>query len=352
MKKLVVFVSILLILFGFFLYLYFHAQDYSLEYKVNEVDVKESYHKEKGYYQFVLSYKEETFSIIAFAKYKTARNLISQIEVEEEDDLLCLVPTSSKVDVYPVCKKENQYVSYYGMQDSGEVFKYEGFGGYNLNGKTYLLWNYHSFVSINDKTKEKIVLFDKDVYNLSHVLCYENYLIVPNYDSDYSYDKLMVIDTKKNKAKEIKLRYSVSFDSYFLGGTKNLVYLYDKKQEQEYYVNIEKRKIYKTSNKILVNGNWEKVSDYKLKEGLVEFSNTRVIDYQIIDDQLYSTIDGEYKTKITDIAVKQIVKKDGLGVYFIHKDTLYFYHPSRGIEKVLSYSEWEFNYNNMIFVFD
>lgn len=352
MKKLVIFVSALLLLFVFFLYLYFHAHDYSLEYKVNDVDIKEIYYKEKGYYQFILSYKEETFSIISFAKYKTARNLISQIEIEEADDLLCLVPASDKVDVYPVCKKENQYVSYYGIQNTDEVFKYEGFGGYNLNAKTYLLWNYNSFVFINDETKEKIRLFDKDVYSLSHVLCHDKYLIVPDYDSNYSFEKLILIDTEKNKTKEIKLRYSVSFDSYFLGSTKNLVYLYDKKQEQEYYVNIKKGNIYKTSNKILVDGNWEQVSDYKLKEGMVEFSDTLVLDYQIIDDQLYSTIDGEYKTMITDMLVKQIVKVDGLGVYFISKDTLYFYHPSRGIEKVMSYSEWEFNYNNMVFVFD
>lgn len=351
MKKLVVFISSIIIIFGLFLYFYFHSYSYTLEYVVDDVDVKEIYNKEKGYYQFVFTYEGNDYSIITMESYTTKRNFIDEIKLEENEDYLCLVPSSSKLDVYPVCKNNEGLVSYPFLNKEEESFKYEGFQVNSLNDSTYLLWDYKGFVLLNDKSQERIQLFDKDVYNLKYVMSFKQYLLIADYDEDYSFQKMYLIDTKKGKTKTINLRYDLSFDGYFLGFKKDLVYLYDKKQGQEYYINIKKGKIYRTNNKIFVDGKWENVSDYKLKEELVTFKDSFVVNYYIKDNQLYSEIDGSYQTKIFE-DVKEIVKVDNLSVYFIHKDSLYYYHPTVGIKKIMSYSEWEFNYHNMVYIFD
>lgn len=355
MKKLVLTISSLVIIFALFLFFYFRPHNYDLEYTVNDVKVKEIYNNDKKYYQFILNYNDMKYSIISKDKYSNKRNLITDIKVSEEDEITCLRPESNIVSLYSVCSKDRELISF-NYNDNivkEKQDEYENIKIYDLETKKYLIWNYKDFILLSNDKKDKIKLFDKDVYNINLVTTYNNYLIIPDYNSSYSFDKLYLIDVNKNKTNEIKLRYSVYFDSYFLGSKKNLIYLYDKKEEQEYYINIKKEKIYKTSNKVLVNNEWEKVSSYKLKEEKVSFTEDNVYNYKVINNKLYSYIlDEEYLTKVSDMDIKTVVKTNGYDVYFICDNTLYKYNPYDGIKALLSNSEWDFNYTNMVFIFD
>ena len=75
------------------------------------------------------------------------------------------------------------------------------------------------------------------------------------------------------------------------------------------------------------------------------------MDYELKDNNLDVLI-GNTKIKITNEKVSTIVKENDYEVYYIVKDSLYYFNLFTGSEKLMSYREWEFNYHNMIYIFD
>ena len=195
-------------------------------------------------------------------------------------------------------------------------------------------------------------MFSKDIYNLNLIYQYDNYLLIPDYEQDYIFDKIYVINTEKAQKSTINLRFETYFDSYFLGNYKNDVYLYDLKNNQEYYIDIKKGKIYKTENKILVNNEWQKISSQTFQKEKPTFTKDKAITYIINNNKLYEKIyNSNNLYLVSNREVKQIVKVDNLDVYYISSDTLYKYNPIDGEKALLRYSEWNFNYKNMVFIF-
>ena len=218
-----------------------------------------------------------------------------------------------------------------------------------LNNNIFLLWDYKEFVYLNKDKYTTIKLFNKDVYNLNLIYQTNKYLLVPNYNENYQFTKLNIINAETTKVKEVKLRYELYFDSYFLGDYKNKVYLYDSKNELEYYMDLKKNDIYKTTYKINNNGKWENTSNQKLKNNKMSFVKDKIINYVLDNNKLYVELTNNYL--VTNKKVDKIIKIDELNVFYISKDTLYQFNPYDGEIPLLKYSEWEFNNNNMIFIF-
>ena len=69
------------------------------------------------------------------------------------------------------------------------------------------------------------------------------------------------------------------------------------------------------------------------------------------NNTLYMYIDN-YKLQISKRNISKIVKYNNLDVYYLSKDILYYYNPFIGEMPLLRYSEWQFNNQNMVFIFD
>lgn len=351
MKKLVVIISSLIFIFILFLFFYFKKNTYTLEYKINDIFVKESFNKDKEYYLFELNYNGEVYAFLTFDKYTSKRKLIDDIKVNKEDDITCLEISAHKIKAYSVCKDSTGLINTKISRNENSN-TYANYTLNDLNNKTYLLWNYHNFIYLSPKTQKEIKLFAKDEYTLNLVTTYQKYLVVANIESGYTFNKLYLINKDNGKVEEIKLRYDLYYnDTYFLGTYKNKLYLYDKKQEQEYYINMNKKKIYKTNNKTLVDNKWEDISTYKLKNNQGVFQYSNVYNYEVINNNLYAKF-LDYQVKISDLKVKNIIKTNNLDVYFLSDNILYFYNPYEGLKVLISYPEWDFNYQNMIYIFD
>ncbi len=344
-KKLRILIILLILVFTIFLYFLNYRHSYTLEYKVNSVNIVEKYHKKSKYYSFTVTYDNKTYDLISFDKYINKRKLISDITITKKEDT-CLSFTS-KVSLYDVCSGDNGY--YYPYKESvlSEKASYKNIKIDALNNKTYLLWNYSEFTFLNKEKNTSIKLFDKDVYTLNLVYQTDKYLLVPNYDESYKFTKMYFINKDSGKVKSFDLRYEVYFDSYFLGSYKDKVYLYDRKSEIEYYFDLKKEDIYKTSYGIYNDGKWESVSNQKLKNGNIVFTSNKVFTYELDGSKLYDS----NKYLVTNREVSKIVKTDNLDVYYISGDTLYYFNPLKGEVPLLKYSEWEFNSANMIFIF-
>lgn len=343
-RKLVIFILILAIVFIIFVYFLKRRHDYTLKYEVSEIFVEEKYHKEESYYSFHITYNDSVYEVISFSKYQSKRKLISDIEINGD----CLSFVSS-IELYDVCKNENGYYYKEGNNSFEEKSSYKNVSIANLFDYTFYLWDYHEFIYLNKDTKKTINLFSKDIYNLNLIYQTDDTLVVPNYNETYEFSKVYLLKVS-GKVKDFSLRYKVYFDSYFLGDTENLVYLYDKKNEEEYYLDLKKEDIYKTSYKILNNDKWEKVTNQSLKNKNMSFKKDKIFNYELIDNKLYGMYDTKYL--VTNKDVSKIIKVNNLDVFYIAKDTLYYFNPLKGEVPLLKYSEWEFNNNNMVFIFN
>lgn len=347
-KKLITLIFILIILFIIFIYFLTAKHNYTLEYKINDAIIKETYKKDDKIYVFNINIDNKDYEVISFDKYTNQRKLIQDIKVTKEDNNTCISFISDYITLYDVCSNDFEY--YYPSNEISFNSKktYKNIIINDLNNQTFLLWNYHEFIYLNNDKQTTLKLFNKDIYNLDLIYQTKEYLLVPDYNKDYKFDKIYVINSKNNKVSEIKLRFELYFDSYFLGEHKNKVYIYDRKTEIEYYIDLKKKDIYKTSYKLLINNNFEKTTNQKLKNNKLTFTTKEQYNYYLKDNKLYGKYTKDY---LIDTNVTKIVKSTNLDIYYISKDTLYYFNPTKGKKALLKYSEWEFNQNNMINIF-
>ena len=117
-----------------------------------------------------------------------------------------------------------------------------------------------------------------------------------------------------------------------------------------YEFNAKNGKIEKISSKILKNGEWEKVNLKKLVNKKQEFSYKTNFNYELIDSSIFLNYNNkDIKTKIAN-EVTHIVRIKDKDIYYLKKDALYHFNPDLGEEILLNYFEWNFNYENMIYI--
>ena len=66
-------------------------------------------------------------------------------------------------------------------------------------------------------------------------------------------------------------------------------------------------------------------------------------------DKIGEEIEKTKKTDMLLIQAKCQVIKDEY-IFYLKKDTLYVFNPLEGTKRLLDYFEWNFNYENMIYV--
>lgn len=354
MKKHVVLVIILILLFVIFIYFYLRTVSYELSYTVDELKIIEKYNKNLGAYYFAVNYNDKIYELISFDQYTNKRKLIENVNISQSDNETCLSFDTKEIKLYSICSDNDSYyvANLTNQAEFNKVDSYENINIGNLDNKTYLLWNYHDFIYLNNGTKEKLTLFSKDIYNLSLIYTFDEYLLVPDYEQSYLFDKIYVINTKQARIKEINLRFDVYFNSYFLGHDKNKVYIYDLRENQEFYIDLKKEEIYTTESQVLINNKWKSVSNQAFQNERPTFSEEEALEVFLENNSLYMKIpNGNTKLLLTKREVSELVKVDGLNIYYISGETMYKYNLFKGEEAILQYSEWNFNYQNMVFIF-
>ena len=363
MKKIYLLITIILLTFICFLIVLFKPRNYLIEYKINDLIVKENYNKKEGYYIYI-NYKDTNYPIYINQEYNRKRKLVQNIILNELDKEICLNVTITN-NVYNICSEDNIIKSLDAMSDDyklkfninketlKEIDTYKNIKIYN-NNLNYFIWNYKGFYQINTKYNN-LDLFKKDNYQNSLTYQTEDYLLFPNYDSDYYFTKFYIYDIKKDNLKEFNFDFEISYDSYYLGHISNEVYLIDKKNQVEYLINLKKNLIdiiSKDNTAKYYNGSkFEDTSLTKLINNEIVFSNNSIYKYNINDDKLYLNI-KDFQMLITNKKVKKIVHINNDTVYYLSNDELYSYKYLDNNRLLLKHNEWLFNYNNHIFIFN
>ncbi len=348
-------------LISLFIYIKTSPKDYEINYNINQFKIKEIYDKENSTYQFNIEYQNKTYPYLITNKYSEKRELINNIEIiTNEGNEICLLPESDIISFYPICISNNELVSYNLITNKSDTYKYQKVSFLNkdyaklninfLNNASFLLYNYKGFYFINSETTKDIELFTKDIYSVSLIYQYDSYILIPDYNEDYYFNKLYLINMANGQVEDINLESEISFTSRFLGDYKNDVYIIDEKEEKEYKINIKRKKVIETEFLIFENGKLEKKSFNEIKNNNLEFEKDTFSSYTLIENKLYQIIENE-KILISNFEIDKIIKTHENEVYYLVDDNLYLYNNLYGEVLIINNFEWNFNNANMIYLF-
>lgn len=355
---LIIILLILLIIF------FFIPKNYTKKYKRDNYQIVESYNRKTKRYSLNISKDDKVYEYNFDNKY-IGKKLIKSIETKESDNTSCIINHLKNKDNKVLCISDGNNIDYRLVNNidlseykNNREVKYNKVGNintYDLLNRNYLIWNYNSFKYIDSNNNGDIKLFNNDYYNISLATIINDYLVIPNYDLQYNYKELIVINLKTKSKESWKLNYDVSFESYVLGTYKDSIYLVDKKNKIEYELNIKKRTMDIIGNenrdgKILVNNKFEKISMLKLINNIMSFTYDDDQEYVLEGTKLLLKTKNT-KVLVSNLAISKIVYKTNNYVYYLVRDTLYYYDQVNGEVKVMSNFEWNFNNDNVIYIY-
>lgn len=344
------------------------SHSYSVEYNIDDYGISENYDRTEKLFYYEITYNNIDYNFIYNSKYIKERKLIKNINKYEKDDYTCLLIESDYINSKPLCSNKEEIIDYhlvpeeikenfndYHESSIEEETTYENYKIYNKDNRV-LIWSYKGFNYINKDNIEFIKLFDKDIYDIPHATKINNYLVIPNYEQEYNFNEVYIIDLDTIEVDKWKLDYDISYDSYILGTNDKSIFIIDNKTKREYELVPHKKKmrIVATSNKqgvVYNNGNLEKISMKKLISSNYTFTIKNNYKYTIKDNTLYlSYLDKDIKTKISNQKISSIILIEEDTVYYLVNNTLYKYNIEYGETKLINYSEWEYNNKNLIFI--
>ncbi|MDD2409285.1 MAG: hypothetical protein PHD03_00985 [Bacilli bacterium] len=359
MKKLYIFITIIITSFLCFLFILYTPKNYTINYKIKEYNIKESYVNDKELYKIIINYNNKIFPFLVDVDYNNNRKIIKNIYVKKNKNNICLLININNKK-YQACYKKDTLVDYrlLSLKNNNEeiIDEYNSIKIYNYNNLEFYIWNYKGYYFISKDKKQSIKILEKDEYDNLLSYQFENYLITPNYDENYYFLELLIINNKDSEINCFKLNNEISYSSLFLGDFKNDIYLLDKKNILEYKINIKKNtvKIIGSKDKdglIYNNGKNKNVALKKIINNKLKFTKKVKYNYKIIKNKLYFAVDN-YNILISNNDIKEIVKINDDKIYYLSENSLYVYSPNNGEIKLLENKEWNFNYKNKIFIFN
>lgn len=371
-KKSAIIVLVLLILIIvsliFMLISLFKTKSYSLEYNIDNYAISENYNNEGNYYYYEISNNDLKYNFLYKSSYYKEKKLIKEIKEYKDEDYLCLIVRSNYIKSYPLCSYNDSYIDYHLVSEKlqekiSDYYtksktiekKYENYNIFNQD-EQLLVWSYKGFNYLNKDNVEFIKIFNKDIYEIPLATKINNYILIPDYEQEYSFNKVYLLNLETIKVEEWNLKYEISFDSYILGTNDKSIYLIDKKNKKEYELVPHKKKmriVAKSNNQATIyeKGQVSKVSLTKLINKEQTFTYKENYKYQLINNQLYlSYLDSSNIIKVSNQKIDTIISTNEDNVYYLIDDTLYKYNLKYGEVKIIQYSEWKFNYKNLIFI--
>ncbi len=336
-KKLISFILVLISLFIIFIYFYNKENNYVAEYWLEDFYILESYNKDNKLYTFNINDDQYEFKISG--EYTNKRELVDSIkEYNNQEGYSCL-ELKGKLEFYNICYNEdNEYIFDNNVIIDKKIEEYNNIDIYNTIDKTFLIWNYNKFSYINEKF-QTIELFEKDVYNPSKFIVLDKYLFIPDYENNYSFNKYYLIDFKTGDIEEKTLKTDINLDIEYTNYDNETLSIYDDKINKEYDLDINKNTL-KTKNNV----------EYSSKD-LEEISFNEYNYFYLDNNKLIYEID-ELNILITILDVDKIIYQNKTEVIFLVDSKLYYFDIyTSEIILLLENKEWEFNNNNLIYIY-
>ena len=360
------FIVLILIILIVFIMSLFKNKSYSIEYNLGDYKINENYDHNKQLYYYEIKYQDNIYNFVQPSKYLKSKKLIDEVNYNGTEEDSCITVNSSYFKTTPLCVSKSQNIDSHLVSDElkeelkieDKEYNEEKIDNYTIYSEpNFLVWSYKGFNSIRGNKIKFIKLFNHDVYNLPLATKINNYLVIPDYEQEYSFNKVYIINLENDELDEWKLEYSISFESTILGVNDRSIFWMDIKNKKEYELVPHKKRmrIVAKNNQdgtIYKHGEITKEPISKIILNNITFEPDYIYNYKIKDDKLYLSYlnHNHITTLVSENKIKSIIYIEKDNVYYLVDDTLYKYSPQQGETKLIKYSEWEFNYENLIFI--
>lgn len=365
--------------------LVFESINYKLDIDGSKIKIKETY--DKNYYIEIKTNKY-IYPIRIYESLNNKRKIIKKVYFYKDKNIECILPViNDNIYIDMMCYKDEILYDYHNIigdnpkldeyVSSIELYNIDNYKNEFSNIKTIQTIKYNIYNNFKNTVvlttykgliinTEEINLFNNDVYNNQISAFINNYYIVANYDSKYSFDYFYIVDLDTKDIFKLKSKEAISYDSYIQGIVDNKIYLYDKDNEIQYEIDVEKKSINVISDnnyiKYYSNKKWEKMNKAKAnKEIYFNYqaldNNFTSYDYVKETDNYYYLFKKEgisyriyrvdrnniniYKF-ILDVPVTNLYFNNDY-LYYVYKNKLFYYSDSTGLKTILENSELEFN---------
>jgi len=364
----------------------FDSINYKLNIDGNKIKIKEIANEDNYYIE--IKSNDAVYPFRIYNDLNNKRKVIKDIYLYKDKNIECILPViNNNLYADMMCYNEGILYDYHTIIGDNEsldkyvnsikLYNVNDYKNNELDKKTIGTVKYNIFNNIKNKVAittykgliindKEINLFKKDVYDNKLSTFINNYYIIADYEKKYTFNYFYVVNLDTKKIKKIESKEDISYDSYIQGIVDNKIYLYDKDNENQYEIDIEKNIIKIVSNdnyiKYFTNNKWEKMNKTKAnKEIYFNFetldNNFTSYDYvEEVDNYYYFfkkegisyklyRVDKEntniYKY-IIDVPTTNIYYNDNY-LYYVYKNKLFYYSDSTGLKTILENSELEFN---------
>lgn len=367
-KKKLRLLLIIFLIITFLLLIIFKDNSYSKVYDIDEYKVTEEFNDKQSYYYFQIKYNSLDYELLINRKY-SGEKLITNITKYSEKEELCLVLELTIGNPTLVCSKDNKLINWNLISDNlkdkipPELIKEYPENSYtekditifnNIDSKIYI-WNYKGFDVIENGKLKTLNIFEDDVYDTNLIAKVNNYIIIPNYNQKYNFNKIIVLNTKTDEIEEWELNYEISYDSYVMGSYENSIYLVDTKNKIQYELVPHKQKARiiatKNSQGLVYKKEWQKMTVNKMINNKETFTFNIIYNYQISNHILHlSYINSPNTIQVTNSQIDKIVATNDNEVYYLSQNKLFYFNIYDGEKLLAQKEEWLFNNENKIFI--
>lgn len=367
-KKKLRLLLIIFLIITFLLLIIFKDNSYSKVYDIDEYKVTEEFNDKQSYYYFQIKYNSLDYELLINHKY-SGEKLITNITKYSEKEELCLVLELTIGNSTLVCSKDNKLINWNLISDNlkdkipSELIKEYSENSYtekditifnNIDSKIYI-WNYKGFDIIENGKLKTLNIFDGDVYDTNLIAKVNNYIIIPNYNQKYNFNKIIILNTKTDEIEEWELNYEISYDSYVMGSYENSIYLVDTKNKIQYELVPHKQKARiiatKNSQGLIYKKEWQKMTVNQMINNKETFTFNIIYNYQIANQKLYlSYINSPNTIQVTNNQVDKIVAINDNEVYYLSQNKLFYFNIYDGEKLLAQKEEWLFNNENKVFI--
>ncbi len=340
-------------------------RNYEKTYEVDGIEINETYNKEMRFYSFKVKVQDEVFTFNKVSKYLNKKSLVKNVSTFQNENDVCVLLEGKKLEFYPVCKNDSEYVDISFLEGTEDFYKREKvdalkreFENLKINAlmdKNILVWDHKGYYFISGDEIKKLEFLENESYYNNLAYQVGEYVLTPIYDLEHNFNKFSLINMKTGKITEWEIEEEISYNSYYLGEVDGEAYLFDRKSQKEWVINPRKKtieEVTKDGKANVWNNGWEEISTKKLASSDYIFNKSEVFSYDIKEKGLYLKLyDFEKQVKISSREPEKIVKSNDEEVYYLEKDTLYGYSLKYGEVSMITYSEWEFNNVNSIFIY-
>lgn len=409
MKKYIrVFIAVIVILLiiKFLSSIFYKGRDvyYEIEKENNLFEIYERYVKEKdlNYYYLEIDFLSKKYNFRVSSSFDNDSYIVKDIYSFKDDTYTCILPVfiDSSIQTDILCYVSDDEIIYPYRSLANDSLELDKFAtsmeshGYKRSSESenniskfgiklsknnlvsshlLVIPSYNGVFRINEDITT-ISLFDTDIYEQSIQGVVSNYYVVADYDESYSFYEFRLVNLKTGKVSTIASNTAISMNSYVQGVVEDSMYIIDRSNKKQYEIDVSDMSVTMVGNTkkgiLYYNGNeFETESIYSaINEDLLFTTYTTSSDFDYIFSvhniyYSYKKIDNSYDVYVsynekptlytyafTTSSIDRIQYIDDY-VYYIDKDVLYYYHPSSGVVKLLTYNELFYNSNLKFWIY-